>query len=190
MALFGLFKSSKTVVVIDGVSLNENLGMKGKVAPRNQLQLLRRLSSFAQREKLDVVIVLTGSPLHKAPAKKKFEEITVVYSKTPEAHARYAVKTARSKGAGSILVSGNSAVEKMAGSGMLTMRMSTFRKAFDVGGSDIDSSERSGPSRSNRNRPPRRRPQKKTGEKSSEHQPKEQPSSDADAINELIDLVD
>ncbi len=189
MALFGLFKSSKTVVVIDGVSLNENLGMKGKVPPRNQLQLLRRLSSFAQREKLDVVIVLTGSPLHKAPAKKKFEEITVVYSKTLEAHAKYAVKTARSKGVGAILISGNSAVEKNAGSGIQTMRMSTFRKAFDVGGSDIDSSERSGPSRSNRNRPPRRRSQKKTGEKSPEQQPKE-PSSDADAINELIDLVD
>jgi hypothetical protein len=187
MALFGLFKSSKTVVIVDGVSLNENLGMKGKVPPRNQLQLLRRLSGFAQREKLEVVIVLTGAPLHKAPPRKKFEEITVVYSKSLEAHARYTVKTARSKGSGAILVSGNSAVEKIAGSGMQTMRMSTFRKAFDVGGSDIDGSERGG-NRGNRNRPPRRRPQKNTGEKTPEHPPKE--SSDADAINELIDLVD
>lgn len=190
MALFGLIKSSKTVVVVDGVSLNENLGMKGKVPPRNQLQLLRRLSGFAQREKLDVVIVLTGSPLHKAPARKKFEEITVLYSKSPEAHAKYIVKAARSKGAGAILVSGNAAVEKMAGSGLQMMRMSTFRKAFDIGGNDVDSSERGGGNRSNsnRNRPPRRRPQKKTGEKNPEPPPKE--SSDADAINELIDLVD
>jgi len=188
MALFGLFKSSKTVVVVDGVSLNENLGMKGKIPPRNQLQLLRRLSSFAQREKLDIVVVLTGSPLHKAPARKKFEAITVVYSKSPEAHAKYIVKTARSKGSGAILISGNASVEKIAGSGMQTMRMSTFRKAFDVGGNDIDTSERGGGNRSNRKRPPRRRSQKKTGEKNPEPPPKE--SSDADAINELIDLVD
>lgn len=189
MGLFSLFKSSKTVVV-DGVSLNENLGMKGKVPPRNQLQLLRRLSSFAQRERLNMVVVLTGSPLHKAPARKKFEAITVVYSKSLETHAKYTVKTARSKGSGAILVSGNPSIEKMFGGGTQTMRMSTFRKAFDVGGSDVESSERGGGSRSStgRSRPSRRRQQKKSGEKNPEHPPKE--PSDADAINELIDLVD
>ena len=190
MGLFGLFKSSKTVVVVDGVSLNENLGMKGKIPPRNQLQLLRRLSSFAQREKLDIVVVLTGSPLHKAPARKKFEEVIVLYSKSPEAHAKYIAKTARSKGSGAILISENPSIEKMVGGGTRTMRMSTFRKAFDVGGSDIDGSERGGGNRSssNRNRPSRRRQQPKTGEKKPEHPPKE--PSYADAINELIDLVD
>lgn len=190
MGLFSLFKSSKTVVVIDGVSLCETLGMKGKVPPRTQLQLLRRLSSFAQREKLSVVVVLTGSPLHKAPANKKFEEITVVYSKSLKAHAGYVVKTARSKGSGAILVSGNSAIDKTAGGGQQTMRMSTFRKAFDVGGNDSDGSERGGSNRgnSNRNRPPRRRQQKKAADTKPEPPPKEQ--SDADAINELIDLVD
>jgi len=196
MGLFGLFKSSKTVIIVDGVSLNESLGMKGKVPPRNQLQLLRRLSRFAQREKVGVVAVLSGSPLHKAPAGKKFEEITVLYSKSPEVHAKYIVRIARSKGSGTILISGNASVEKVAGNGIRTMRMSTFRKAFDVGGNDADGfdrSERSGGDRNNRNRPSRRRPQKQSGENQSgqkkpEHPPKE--SSEADAINELIDLVD
>lgn len=188
MALFGLFKSNKAVVVVDGVSLNESLGMKGKVPPRNQLQLLRRLSGFAQREKIDMVVVLTGSPLHKAPARKKFEAITVVYSKSPEVHAAYAVKTARTKGSNVVLVSGNPSVEKMAGSGLKAMRISTFRKAFDVGGNESEGSERSGSGRNNRNRPPRRRQQKKTDEKKPEAPPKE--TSDTDAINELIDLVD
>ncbi len=196
MGLFGLFKSSKTVIVVDGISLNEALGMKGKVPPRNQLQLLRRLSRFAQREKIGVVAVLTGSPLHKAPARKKFEEIMVLYSKSPEAHAKYIVKIARSKGSGAILVSGNTSIEKIAGNGIQTMRMSTFRKAFDVGGSDADGfdrSERSGGDRNSRNRPSRRRPQKQSaenqsGQKKPERPPKE--SSEADAINELIDLVD
>ena len=40
MGLFNLFKPAQTVLVIDTVSLNESLGMKGNVPPRNQLQLV------------------------------------------------------------------------------------------------------------------------------------------------------
>ena len=193
MGLFNLFKASQTVVIVDGLSLNDALGMKGKIPPRNQLQLLRRLSRFAEREKVGLVVVLSGSPLHKAPAGKKFEGITVLYSKSPEAHAKHVVKVAASKGAGAIVVSGNTAVEKMAlGRGLGAMRVSTFRKAFDVGGNDSDAprrTERGSNDRNNRNRPPRRRqPKKPSGEKKPERPPKE--SSETDAINELIDLVD
>ena len=198
MGLFGLFKPSKTIVVVDGLSLNEALGMKGKVPPRNQLQLLRRLSRFAEREKVGMVVVLSGSPLHKAPAGKKFEEAMVVYSKSPEAHAKHVAKVARSKGDGAILVSGNAAAEKIAlGGGVQTMRVSTFRKAFDTGGSGAeggsDRPERGGGDRSNRNRPQRRRPQKQSGEKQSGQRKPERPPkepSQNDAINELIDLID
>jgi hypothetical protein len=186
MGLFNLFKPGRQIVVIDGVSLNESLGVKGKVPPRNQLQLLRRLAGYGKREKLEMVVVLSGAPLHKAPAKKKFENITVVYSKSLETHAAYAVGIARSKGSGTILVSGHSSVEKMAGRGMKTMRMSTFRKAFDAGGNDADAADYG--SRGGRGRSSRRRQQKKGGEKKQEAAPKE--PSDADAINELIDLVD
>ena len=201
MGLFSLFKPSKTIVVVDGVSLNEAAGMKGKIAPRNQLQLLRRLSRFAEREKTGMVVVLSGSPLHKAPAGKKFEEVVVLYSKSPEAHAKHVVKVARSKGPGVVLVSGNAAVEKIA-AGLKTMRMSTFRKAFDTGGSGAEGGserpERGGGDRSNRNRPPRRRPQKQSGEKpsggkpSGQQKPERPPKepSQNDAINELIDLID
>lgn len=192
MGLFSLFKSSRSMVVVDGMSLNESLGIKGSVPPRNQLQILRRLSRFAQREKLDMVVVLAGSPLNKAPAGEKFEDITVVYSKTPEAHAKCVVKTARSKGANAILVSGDAAIDKMAGNSLKTMRMSTFRKAFDVGGIESDTPERGDrDGRDGRSRPNRRRPQKQQKNKSETEM--EQPPaelSDADAINELIDLVD
>jgi len=201
MGLFNLFKPSKTVVVMDGVSLNDAVGPKGgNVAPRNQLQLLRRLSRFAEREKIEVVVVLSGSPLHKAPAGEKFEDVVVVYSKSTEAHAKYIVKVASSKGSGAILVSGNVAVEKMAlASGTKTMRLSTFRKAFDTGGNGAEGggerSERGGNARAGRNRPPRRRQQKQqpTDQQRSkpERPPKRKPeSAEADAINELIDLVD
>lgn len=201
MGLFNLFKASKTTVVVDGVSLSEALGMKGKVPPRNQLQLLRRLSRFSEREKVGIVVVLSGSPLHKAPAGKKFEDITVLYSKSIEAHPRFVVKVAASQGAGVVVVSGNAAVEKaVLGRSLRTMRVSTFRKAFDIGGNESEGNsrpERGGNDRNNRNRPPRRRQQKqssgekkpeRSSERSAERPAKE--SSDADAINELIDLVD
>ena len=204
MGLFNLFKPGKTVIVMDGVSLNDASGMKGNVAPRNQLQLLRRLSRFAEREKVELVVVLAGSPLHKAPAGKKFEEVTVLYSESPEAHTKHVVKVAGSKGGGAILVSANAAVEKMAlSTGTRTMRLSTFRKAFDAGGNGAegggDRQERGGGERGgNRssNRPPRRRQPKKGGgeqqQRRKERPPKkaESASSEADAINELIDLID
>ena len=194
MGLFDLFKASKTTVVVDGVSLNDALGMKGKVPPRNQLQLLRRLARFSEREKVAVVVVLSGSPLHKAPAGKKFEDITVLYSKSTEAHAKHVAKVAVSKGAGVIVISGNAAVEKVAlGRGLRTMRVSTFRKAFDVGGNESEGNSRPERGGNDRNRPPRRRQQKQSSgekkpERSSERPVKE--SSESDAINELIDLVD
>lgn len=185
MGLFNLLRPASTVLVVDVVSLNESLGMKGNVAPRNQLQTLRRLSRFAQREKLEVVAVISGSPLNKAPEGKKFEGILVLYSKSSEAHPRNLVKVTRSRGAGAVLVTGKAETEKLLGSKGRSLRMSTFRKAFDVGG-DQDASDRS-TGRSNRSSR-RNRQKQPQGESKQERQPKE--SSPSDAISELIDLVD
>ena len=188
MGLFNLFKPAETVLVVDVVALHESLGMKGNVAPRNQLQTLRRLARFAQREKLSLIAVATGSPLNKAPAGKKFEGIVVLYSKSGD-HATFLAKTTRSKGSGAILVSGNAEAEKQLGSAAGNkMRVSTFRKAFDTGSGDFEQQER--PNNTGRgSRPSRRNRQKPTqSEPKAERPPKE--SSPTDAINELIDLVD
>ena len=53
MGLLNLFKPSKSVVVVDVISLFNALGIKGDVSPRTQLQVLRRLTRFAEREKLN-----------------------------------------------------------------------------------------------------------------------------------------
>lgn len=204
MGLFNLFKPARTVLVVDAVSLNESMGQKGKMPPRNQLQMLRRLARFAQREKLEMLVVLSGAPLNKAPAGKKFEEINVTYSKNMEVHAKYLAKKVSSFGAGAVLVSGNTEAEKLAGSGVKKLRVSTFRKAFDVGGDNDNGNDRGDTNRSRGNRPPRRRQPKqgnnsnnnnKDGNKNNnapkqERPPKQQQSSESDAINELIDLVD
>jgi hypothetical protein len=186
MGLFNLLKPAQTVLVIDTVSLNESLGIKGKVPPRNQLQLLRRLARFSQREKISLVAVLCGTPLNKAPAGKKFEGITVVYSKSIDSHVKYLVRTANAKGAGAVLVSGNADAEKLRGGAAKNLRISTFRKAFDST-NDSEVTERS-PSGGRGNRSSRKSRQKSQSEPKKERPPREM--SEADAINELIDLVD
>ena len=203
MGLFSnLFKPAAPVLVVDVVSLNESLGMKGNVSPRSQLQTLRRLSRFSQREKVDVVAVSSGSPLNKAPHGKPFEGIMVLYSKSAEELGSFLARTVRSKGAGAILVTGNVELEKQAGS-VQKLRISTFRKAFDLGG-DQEPQERGNANAPRGNRPPRKNRQKQQNgdaprkertpkerqpkEKERQQQPKE--PSRSDAINELIDLVD
>jgi hypothetical protein len=190
MGLFNLFKPARTVLVIDTVSLNESLGLKGKVPPRNQLQMLRKLSRFAQREKIEVIAVLSGTPLNKAPAGKKFDDVLVLYSKSADDHSKFLARTASGKGSGAILISGNAAAEKLAGAGVRKMRISTFRKAYDTGGGG-DTQEKGGNNSGNssRNRPQRRRQQKQVKTQERKERPKKE-SSDVDAINELIDLVD
>ena len=195
MGLFNLFKPARTVLVVDAISLNESMGMKGKVPPRNQLQMLRRLSRFSQREKLEMVVVLSGTPLNKAPAGKKFEEVTVIYSKSMEVHAKFLAKTVSSRGAGAVLVSGNAGAEKIAGSGVKKLRVSTFRKAFDVGGDSDSGNERDNNNNRNRNNRQQRRRQPKKNNKNDnapkqDRPPKQPAASESDAINELIDLVD
>lgn len=188
MGLFNLFKPASPVLVVDLVALNESLGMKGNVAPRSQLQSLRRLSRFAQREKISVVAVLGGTVLNKAPEGKKFEGIVVHYSKSAQDHPKVLSKITRSKGAGAVLVSGNAEAEKLAGAGVAKMRISTFRKAFDLDG-DQDQQERGSSGSGRGNRSSRRNRQKQSSnEPREERQPKD--TSANDAINELIDLVD
>ncbi len=192
MGLFNLLKPAKTVLVVDIVALNESLGMKGNVAPRNQLQSLRRLSRFAQREKISVVAVICGTVLNKAPDGKKFEGITIHYSKSAEDHPKTLVKITRSNGSGAILVTGNADAEKMLGSNGGKLRVSTFRKAFDTVGdqeqSGRGSDRNSGGNRGNRS-PRKSRQKQSSNEPRAERQPKKE-ASPTDAISELIDLVD
>ena len=74
MGLLKFFGNKKSIV-IDVISLYEVLGVKGDVSPRTQLQILRRLTRFADRESINMIAILGGKPLHKAPNKKKFDNI-------------------------------------------------------------------------------------------------------------------
>ena len=185
MGLLNLFKTASNTVVVDMLSLFESLGMKGEVAPRTQLQVLRRLTRFAEREGVEVIAVLNGTPLHKAPKGKKFDQIKVLYSASKAAHAKYVAKqAAKCEG---ILLTNDQEVEKAAGRNIAKMRISTFRKAFDISqteGEHTDASE----GRGRRRRRPRRRDEGASRQPQVEK--RESDHLNDDAINELIDLVD
>jgi hypothetical protein len=192
MGLLSLFRSSKSVVVVDVTSLFDALGMKGDVSPRTQLQVLRRLTRFAEREEVELIAVLSGDPLHKAPNRKKFDSILILYSKSSAKHAGFVAKTALKRGA--LLLTDDVKVEKLAGASVEKMRLSTFRKAFDMSlnGESTDG----GDAGRGRRRRRTRKPRDESGSTHSENEesvPVENRSAsegDSDAINELIDLVD
>ncbi len=192
MGLLNLFKPSKSVVVVDVISLFDALGIGGDVSPRTQLQVLRRLTRFAEREEVELIAVLSGEPLHKAPNRKKFDSILVLYSKSTSKHAGFVAKLALKRGA--LLLTDNVKAEKAAGASVEKMRLSTFRKVFDMS-VDGDSGD-VGDSGRGRRRRRTRKPRGEHGEHgagSEESVPSEKrPASegDSDAINELIDLVD
>ena len=187
MGLLNVFKSKEDGKVVEGLSLFESLGMKGDISPRTQLQVLRRLTRFAEREEVELIAVLSGEPLHKAPKGKKFDSILVLYSPSREKHAAFVAKTVAAKGA--LLLTDDVQVEKAAGSATEKMRVSTFRKAYDF---SVDGESGDSDSRGRRRRRPRRDrdDENERREESSSKENRDDSDGDSDAINELIDLVD
>ena len=191
MGLLKFFGNKKSIV-IDVISLYEALGVKGDVSPRTQLQILRRLTRFADRESINMIAILGGKPLHKAPNKKKFDNILVLYSTSKEKHHKFVAKIAIKKNA--LLLTDNVAVEKLVGQSVEKMRLSTFRKVFDVNieGDFGDYNDTIRTRRRRKNRNPRLDNTKTNFDsRSSLNSDKNQSlKGDSDAINELIDLVD
>ena len=191
MGLLKIFGNKKSIV-IDVISLYEALGVKGDVSPRTQLQILRRLTRFADRESINMIAILGGKPLHKAPNKKKFDNILVLYSSSKEKHHKFVAKIAIKRNA--LLLTDNVAVEKLVGQSVEKMRLSTFRKVFDVNieGDFGDYNDTTRTRRRRKNRNPRLDNTKTNFDsRSSLNSEKNQSlKGDSDAINELIDLVD
>ena len=191
MGLLKIFRNKKSIV-IDVISLYEALGVKGDVSPRTQLQILRRLTRFTDRESINMIAILGGKPLHKAPNKKKFDNILVLYSASKEKHHKFVAKIAIKKNA--LLLTDNVEVEKLVGQSVEKMRLSTFRKVFDVNieGDFGDYNDTIRTKRRRKNRNPRLDNTKTNYDsRSSLNSEKNQSlKGDSDAINELIDLVD
>lgn len=185
MGLFNVFSgfgSSRRTVVVDASDLLEAQGVKRPV-PRDHLRILRRLSRYAKKEQVEVVAVLQGKPLRKAPDRKKFEGITVRYAANREKVIKLVLSLSK-KGKAAVVISGSEDVETKVIAKGGCMRSSTFMKAFEGDGE--------GPSRPQKKRPARNRQQRKEKPAVDEQPEVEEEStenSEEELINELIDLV-
>jgi hypothetical protein len=205
----GLFGTAKSVLVVDTAAVLKTKGVRGRAAPRQQLQLLRSLSRLVQREKLKVTAVLTGAPLDKAPHNKVIEGVRVRYAKSEETLNKELNSALRQAGSAGVLVVEDVALEnRVIRSGGTTLRVSTFRKLLDDGNEPGENSgggnsnySNNRPQRGNRRerdrdhgprpnrggnpqQPPRQRPADEEGEDRSSN------NSGDDTISQMIDLVD
>jgi hypothetical protein len=200
----GLFGTAKSVLVVDTAAVLKTKGVRGRAAPRQQLQLLRSLSRIVQREKLKVTAVLVGSPLDKAPHNKVFDGVRVRYAKTEDVLSKELNKALKQAGTTGVLVTEDIALEtRVIKSGGTTLRVSTFRKLLDDGN---EQSENRG--NNNNNRPQRNnrrdrgpRPNRSGNHPQQQQSPRPRPedndteergnnNSSDDTISQMIDLVD
>lgn len=184
MALLNFLKRKRSVVVVDIVSMLDSLGSKENSLPRLQLQILRRLVKLSEKENIKIIAVLSGQPLNKAPKGKKFDNILVLYSSDINKHAKKLSSVAVSYN--SVLVTNNELAEKIVGSKVHKMRISTFRKIFDFN-SDFDFKNSDSYRRGNRSR---NRFNKDRNQKGYNSLNRSKNDDSSDTINELIDLVE
>lgn len=168
---------NKQLLIIDMISLLKFSGLKNDFSPRTQLQVLRKLSKFSLKEKINIIAVLSGQPLHKAPKGKKFDNIKVYYSSSLETHPKKIASLAILKSG--ILVTNDESAEIKVRNITETMKISTFRKAFDP----ISDYDRYDNYDSRRNKKFKKYDVNKR-ESSTDN------TKNNEAINELIDLVD
>ena len=199
----GLFGTAKSVLVVDTAAVLRTKGMRGRVAPRQQIQLLRALSRFVQREKLSVTAVLVGDPLDKAPHNKVFDHVRVRYTKSEETLNKELCKALSQAGSAGVLVTEDVALEnRVLRTGKSTLRVSTFRKLLDDG---VEQNENNG---GNNNRPQNNRRERDRGRdrdrgprpnrnNNPQQQQSRPPANEADeqrggddTISQMIDLVE
>ena len=205
----GLFGTAKSVLVVDTAAVLRTKGMRGRVAPRQQLQILRALSRFVQREKLNVTAVMAGEPLDKAPHNKVFEGVRVRYAKSEETLNKELIKALKQAGSAGVLVIDDAALEtRVLRSGGSILRVSTFRKLLDDGSEQNENAGGNNNNRPQHNRRDRDRDRGRDRDRDrgsrpnrgNNPQPQQQQQRPADeveeqrggddAISQMIDLVE
>lgn len=219
-ALFVGGSRSGKLYVIDAAQLSGS-GSE-RLGPRDQVQVLQHLSRFVEKEKIGVQAVFEGRSLREVAHGENYGGVQVFFADSTANLQNLLLdlvkKGLRSKQA--VVVTSSRQVEERAISmGALTMRPSTFRKAFENGGGGDhrgggDRGGRDSRRRGDRRRPPRqqRAPQDQQapqpqqggeasnaapapGSGTSEQPPQNQtpqnnPPKGNDAVRDLIDLVE
>ncbi|RKX32432.1 MAG: hypothetical protein DRP22_02295 [Verrucomicrobia bacterium] len=170
-------KGARSTYIVDGSDLNQELRSRRRMAPREQLALLDRVSRFARRENIKLVVVFESRPLRKVPQGAEYRDVAVYYAGMRDNLADTILNLMhklRGRTEVTVVTSNNQLEDRIRQSGGRIMRCSTFRKALE---------STSGREQRRERRPPRRR---------SAEQPapsRRESRGPGDTVESMIDVV-
>lgn len=119
--------------LIDAEKLAES--RDGRSGPVERFQAIQQLSRFAEREKVEIVVVVGGRPLREVAHGEAFNGVRVFYVEANSTMADQMQKVLDGELRGrAVVVTNDKQLEaKLAERGVSTVRVSTLRKAFEGG---------------------------------------------------------
>ena len=119
------------MVIIDAVALSDYRNDRGRLRPQDQIQILKRLAAFVEREQLAITAVFQGRALREAADGSMYRGVRVKF--TGDAHQiEDLIKQLARRSPSAVVVTANRQIEQsLAGSANRLMRSSTFKKALD-----------------------------------------------------------
>lgn len=183
---------SKRLYIVDAASLSSTNGGRARLAPRDQLDMLSRLSRFSKKEGIKIHTVFEGKELRKVPDNTEYKDVMVRFAGKASDLPPLVVKLAKdlSKKYDVVVITSDKELEnQVLAVGATTIRSSTFSKGMDAA---IGSGEGDRSSGGSRRRRPRRGGRKSGGSRPPRQKKKSQSKKDdgLDSVRELIDLVE
>ena len=181
--------TSRRVYVVDGTRLaNEKSGRR--LAPREQLEMIRALARVAKTEGMELHVLFDSDrPLREVEDGGDYQGVTVHFADGAESLLAKALKQCR--GQGTLVSAGEAAEKAAADAGVTIVSSGTFRKAFlAAGGGDTGDRRRGKDRRRGRSggRPPQRG---RNGNEAEAPAPAAAPASEEqNVVHSLIDLVE
>jgi len=194
----------KQLYIIDAAHLSGSGRGQGRLSPREQIQILHKLSRFAEQEGINVQAVFEGKSLREVANGEKFREVTVFFTENSTEIPELLIDLSRrARGRSAVVVTSNTEVEKkVIALGGSAIRSTTFRKGMEGGGGgggDGGNSRGGFPPRHRQRQRPRggrrhdRRPdqqQQQSSQPDNSGSEQDSPPPSDDPVRNLIDLVE
>lgn len=127
--------AGKKVYIIDAAQLSGPGRPGGRLGPRDQIQILQRLSRFAEQEGIGVKAAFEGKSLREVANGEDFGKVTVFFAEQSKDLTDLLIDLYKRAGNSAVMVTSNPAVERAVQEvGGSTIRAMTFRKGMDGGG--------------------------------------------------------
>ncbi len=139
MSILGVFRkafsdseSGTSTAVIDATALFAAQSGNSRPRPPEQVQLLKRLAEYGQKEELRLIAVFDSRPLRESPNGEDFRDVTTYYTTQSETMDDLMMRVFKKVGSSSMVVTSNQTVEaKILRTGAQVMSPVTFKKALD-----------------------------------------------------------